>query len=63
MKQGKDKNQDKNQVTKERGKKLLAVVILLIMTLSSLFSRDLEFCPDKRLALTGIYTLLFASFF
>ncbi|MBR2187223.1 MAG: hypothetical protein IJ857_07780 [Lachnospiraceae bacterium] len=41
----------------------IAVVILLIMTLSSLFSRDLEFCPDKRLALTGIYTLLFASFF
>ena len=29
MKQGKDKNQDKNQVTKERGKKVLTVVILL----------------------------------
>ena len=41
----------------------IPVLFLLIRTLSSLFSPDVKFCPDKRLAMTGIYTLLFASFF
>ncbi len=40
-----------------------AVFFLLIKGLSGLFSRDLIYCPDKRLSFAGLCTLLFASFF
>ncbi len=41
----------------------ICIAALLVMALNRLFSRDLLFCPDKRLAFSGICTLLFASFF
>ena len=41
----------------------ICIATLLVMALNRLFSRDLLFCPDKRLAFSGICTLLFASFF
>lgn len=41
----------------------ICVMILLFMALNSFNSSDLLFCPDKRLAFSGISTLLFASFF
>jgi len=41
----------------------ICIAALLVMALNRLFSRDLLFCPDKRLAFSGVCTLLFASFF
>ncbi len=41
----------------------ILIFLLLISTLKRLFSRDLSFCPDKRIAFAGVYALLFASFF
>ncbi len=41
----------------------ICIFYLLFKALKSLFSRDLIFCADKRIAFSGIYALLFASFF
>ena len=41
----------------------IPVLFLLIKALNRLFSRDIIFCPDKRIAFAGVYALLFQSFF
>ncbi len=41
----------------------ILLLYLLIKALNRLFSRDIIFCPDKRIAFAGIYTLMFQSFF
>ena len=41
----------------------ICIFCLLFKALKSLYSRDLIFCGDKRFAVSGIYALLFASFF
>ncbi len=41
----------------------ICVLYLLVKALGRLFSRNLIFCPDKRLAFAGIYAVMFQSFF
>ena len=41
----------------------ILVSYLLIKALNRLFSKDILFCPDRRIAFAGISSLLFASFF
>ncbi len=41
----------------------ICIFFLLFLALDKLWTRDLLFCPDKRIASAGVYALLFASFF
>ncbi|MCR4591317.1 MAG: O-antigen ligase family protein [Lachnospiraceae bacterium] len=41
----------------------ICVLYLLVTALKKICSRDILFCPDKRIAFAGVYTLMFQSFF
>ncbi|MBQ9549351.1 MAG: hypothetical protein IJU87_00925 [Lachnospiraceae bacterium] len=41
----------------------ICILYLLVKALCRLFSRDIRFCPDKRIAFAGVYTLMLQSFF
>lgn len=41
----------------------ICFLFLLVKALLRLRTRDIKFCPDKRLAFAGVFTLMFQSFF
>ncbi len=41
----------------------LCILFLLVKALMRLFSRDIRFCPDKRIAFAGVFTMMLQSFF